>query len=96
MILVFSQKSGTGLLIHNLLHKQAYTGHQEKEGQSSKELGYSCTCIDDFMMPFDGSEETVYSPLVSIQIVPNIFFEDRIPFSTRTLSTLRGPPAHIA
>jgi hypothetical protein len=97
MILVFSQKSGTGLLLHNLLHTQHNIDeHPTKEDQKSRDLGYTCTCIDDFFMPFAGSEEPVYSPPVSIQIIPNIFFEDRIPFTASIHTTLRGPPVCIA
>ena len=93
-ILVFSQKSGAGLFFHNLLH----TGNSARElpakqHDNSKELSYACTCIDDFLVPFDGSEEPVYSPPVSNRIVPETFFEDRIPFYTSILSSPRGPPA---
>ena len=96
-ILVFSQKSGAGLFLHNLLHTGNTTSQvPEKQHDNSKELSYSCTCLDDFLMPFDGSEEPVYSPPLTNSIVPTTFFEARIPFITSILSSPRGPPACIA
>lgn len=92
-ILVISQKSGAGLFLHNLLH----TGNTAKElpvkqDDKNKELSYSCTCIDDFLMPFAGTEAPVFSSLFSIQITRNTFFEDHIPFYSATHLSLRGPP----
>ncbi|HMK24464.1 MAG TPA: hypothetical protein VK483_00440 [Chitinophagaceae bacterium] len=95
-ILVFSQKSGAGLFLHNLLHTGNTTSQVPEQHNNSKELSYSCTCLDDFLMPFDGSEETVYSPPVTNSIVLDIFFETRIPFITSILSSPRGPPASKA
>jgi hypothetical protein len=93
LILVFSQKSGAGLFFHNLLHASNSKQISGKQHDNSNELSYVCTCIDDFLMPFDGSEEQVYSPPVSNWIVPDSFFEARIPFTTSILSSPRGPPA---
>jgi hypothetical protein len=95
-ILVFSQKSGAGLFLHNLLHTGNTSQIPEKQHENSKELSYSCTCLDDFLMPFDGSEETVYFPPVTTSIVLDTFFEVRIPFIISVLSSPRGPPASKA
>jgi hypothetical protein len=93
-ILVFSQKSGAGLFLHNFLHtKHTAKGIPDKQHDNSKELGYSCTCMDDFLVPFDGSEELVYSPPLTIHIIPETFFQNRIPFYSSFISYLRGPPA---
>src|SRR5258706_9457382 len=95
LILVFSQKAGAGLFLHNLFHSTTANNKiPGQENEKSKEFNYNCTCIDDFMMPFDGSEEPVYSPPVSTRIIPETFFEDRIPFYNSILSTPRGPPAY--
>ena len=94
LILVFSQKAGAGLFLHNLLHSTtASNKFPGQENEKSTGLSYNCTCIDDFMMPFDGSEEPVYSPPVTNPIAPDTFFENRIPFYTSIASYLRGPPA---
>ena len=96
LILVFSQKSGAGLFFHNLFH----TGNSAKEApgkqhDNSKELSYVCTCIDDFLMPFDGTDAPVFTEPVLAFAIPHSFFKDNIPFHTRIFSSLRGPPAFI-
>jgi hypothetical protein len=96
-ILIFSQKSGAGLYFHNLFHGNNIANeHPVKQSDKSKEFSYSCTCLDDLLMPFDGSEQPEYSSPVLMQIVPELIFEDRIPFNTSTFSFLRGPPAFKA
>jgi hypothetical protein len=94
LILVFSQKAGAGLFVHNLLHSgNTAKEFPVKQHDNSKELSYSCTCIDDFLLPFNGNEEQVYFPPVSNPKVPDTIFEDRIPFHASILFFLRGPPA---
>lgn len=92
LILVFSQKAGAGLFYHDLFHKISTTelpaGHQ-------KEVSYNCTCIDDFLMPFTGSDELVFTTPVSNYSITNDFFEDRLAFQTLIQSSLRGPPAYV-
>jgi hypothetical protein len=95
LILVFSQKSGTGLFLHNLLHtKNIIAEHPVKEDQKSKDLGYSCTCIDDFFMPFDEAAETVCPQPVLYPDTPLQFLEESVPFHTTIFSSLRGPPGN--
>ncbi|MDZ4793330.1 MAG: hypothetical protein SGI83_03545 [Bacteroidota bacterium] len=91
LLLVFSQKAGAGLLLHNLFHTTETT-----EQTKANETRYSCTCIDDFMMPFDEAAETVYSHSVSHHTITLTFFKAYLPFITPVLSLLRGPPAIIA
>jgi hypothetical protein len=94
LILVFSQKAGAGLFLHNLFHSTVSSNQVPgQEHEKSTGFSYNCTCIDDFLMPFDGSEEPVYSTPVTNRIAPDTFFEDRIPFHTSIISYLRGPPA---
>jgi hypothetical protein len=93
LILVFAQKAGAGLFLHNLLHSNIASNKiPGQENEKNRGFRYNCTCIDDFLMPFDGSEEPVYAPPVSHWIAPGTFFEDRIPFYTPILSSPRGPP----
>ena len=92
LILAFSQKAGTGLLLHNLFHT---TPENTKiPGQENgKQLSYNCTCIDDFLTPFAEAEQPIYSQPVSGHSVIFIIDEETIPFYTSILSFLRGPPA---
>ncbi|MEO7984749.1 MAG: hypothetical protein ABI688_11780 [Bacteroidota bacterium] len=96
LLLVFSQKAGAGLLLHNLFHTNSaernIPGHENKDDTNAN---YNCSCVDDFLMPFAGAEEPIFSqPLSSIEI-PFLFFADKIPFHTPVFSFLRGPPAGL-
>jgi hypothetical protein len=91
LILVFSQKAGAGLFLHNFFH--ANTEQSSSKENKSNEISYACSCIDDFLMPFDEVTEPVCLPVFS-NYDPPLTFEDRIPFQTIILSSLRGPPAH--
>jgi len=94
LILIFSQKSGTGLFLHNLLHKQNIIAeHRDKEDQDSKDLGYACTCIDDFLIPFDEAPETAYSQPLLHPDVPVAYTIEQFLIHTPVFSSLRGPPA---
>jgi hypothetical protein len=94
MILVFSQKSGAGLFLHNFFHKSISVEHPVKEGEHSKDLGYTCTCIDDFMMPFDEAEGTVFANPALLLNVQVTFFKEPVLFHTPVYISLRGPPAN--
>ena len=92
LLLVFSQKAGAGLFYHDLFHKissaELPAGHQ-------KEISYNCTCIDDFLMPFTGSETSVFTVPVSDYSIKVEIFVSRLAFQTSIQSSLRGPPAYI-
>jgi hypothetical protein len=96
LILVFSQKSGTGLFIHSLLHTGNMAGESPlKKSEKDKHLGYACTCIDDFLMPFVEAGETGSVQFLVKFVIPGTFFKEHIPFRTSILSFPRGPPAFI-
>jgi hypothetical protein len=94
LLLVFSQKAGAGLFVHNLMHKTSSNKTSpEQDNQKDKEIGYSCSCIDDFMMPFMEADEQVFTaPLVSVHSFFSSYHENII-FCDTILSLLRGPPA---
>ncbi len=94
LILVFSQKSGTGLFIHSLLHTGNKAGEIPlKQSDQDKHLGYACTCIDDFLMPFTEEKEPDAVQPVFYGAVPFIYFKEHISFHASHYSSLRGPPA---
>jgi len=94
LILVFSQKAGAGLFLHNFFH--ANKEQSSSKESKSNEISYACSCIDDYLMPFDEAPQPVCLPAFSDHCSFNTVFEERIPFQTLFFSTLRGPPAHIA
>ena len=94
LILIFAQKSWAGLFLHNLLHSSNATKESpaKQEGQDMG-FNYNCTCVDDFLIPFEATIEPVLSSPSSSIIIPLSFFENRLPFCTSFFSSLRGPPA---
>ena len=97
LILAFSQKAGTGLLLHNLFHNTTEnTKIPGQENEKGKKLSYNCICIDDFLTPFAEAEQPIYSHPVSHHSIIFTIDEETIPFYSTILSFLRGPPAGIA
>lgn len=89
LMLIFFQKAGAGLFYHNLFHDTSANG---SPSDPDKSIGLSCACIDDFLAPFEGTEQIqVSTPPVIFTHIASIF-EDRLPFSTLVFSSLRGPP----
>src|SRR5687767_5884013 len=89
LILVFSQKTGAGLLYHNLFHDSS---QDEAPVSAEKNTSLTCVCIDDYLMPFEGSEQPQLSTPFTIAILTSPIFKDRLPFCTPVYSLLRGPP----
>jgi hypothetical protein len=96
LLLVFSQKAGAGFLLHNLFHSNTATNKNSSQGhEESKDANYSCTCVDDLLMPFTEAEVPVYSsPLVNFA-TPLTFLKEDILFYSLVRSLLRGPPAAV-
>jgi hypothetical protein len=94
LMLVFSQKTGAGLLFHNLLHTNKAVNHiPSQQNDSSKEIGYTCSCIDDFLTPFVEADKLIVSPVGTTLITVNEFLPATIRFYTHVFSSLRGPPS---
>ncbi len=103
LLIVFSQKAGAGLLLHNLFHdnvvnnkasaRMTRTNGHNQEHKDQKEVAYNCACVDDLLMPFARTKEPVFSLPVLFFSPPATFFEVAIPFQASILSLLRGPPA---
>lgn len=97
LILVFSQKAGAGLFLHNFFHSGiAKNESAEQQHKQEKGFSYACTCVDDFLLPFTAEEEPVYAEPVLDFATSVTFFEEIIPFHTSVLYFLRGPPATTA
>ncbi len=92
LILAFSQKSWAGLYLHNFLHGGKIS-YEFPAKQESRFTANSCSCIDDFLMPFEEAGNPVISHPFTFLPPLVLFLKDRIPFYTPTLLFLRGPPA---
>ena len=94
LLLVFSQKAGAGLFLHNFFHSSIVNNKStEQEHKQEKGFSYACTCVDDFLLPFTAAEEPLYSLPVPAFATPFTFFKESVPFHPSVLSFLRGPPA---
>jgi len=89
LLLVFCQKVGGGLYLHNWLHAN---NCRETQSTGANVSGYNCSCIDDFSMPFAGSLEPVTQRISSTEIEFISFYKFLVPFSSTYFSSLRGPP----
>lgn len=91
-MLVFVQKTGAGLFLHNLLHTEsaAKSSPQDNKG---REFSYACSCIDDFLMPMTAAEEPDYFFAVPAPVSRIIAYCAPVPFVSVTHTSLRGPPA---
>jgi hypothetical protein len=89
-MLIFIQKAGAGLFYHNLFHTNNAT---QSPADHEKGTVYSCTCIDDFLVPFEESAQPALVTPVTHCIILSDPFKENIPFYSSTLSSLRGPPA---
>jgi len=90
LLLVFCQKAGGGLYLHNWFHATACKETPQSTG--ARVTGYNCSCIDDFSMPFADNPETVYQPAPTIEpeFVPSE--KSFVPVSSKLFHSLRAPP----
>lgn len=92
LLLVFFQKAGAGLWVHELVHVKS-----AKDDSSSKEAGKSseseaCNCVDDFFVPMEMGSASL---LVFVSFAFIILKRVQVNLSPLTLPffyTLRGPP----
>ena len=93
MLIVFSQKAGAGLFLHNLLHTASTSPDRTAQGDEEQQgFNYNCSCADDFMMPFTSSDEIIFAVPLTVTPTPVNFFTEAVLFSTAIFSSLRGPP----
>lgn len=91
LILVFSQKMGVGLYLHNWLHTpQQHT--TSSKPVSSQEIQFACGCINDFTLPFtETTVPTLQVPVMTVSILHNAP-AFTIPAVYKYFHSLRAPP----
>ena len=94
LILVFTQKSGLGLYLHNWLHQNKNHAASNPATRAFNTIQQTCSCIDDTLRPLTGSHD-----IIEIKIPEKYFptFYDcyyaPILSPTKIFYGLRGPPA---
>jgi len=91
LLLIFCQKVGGGLYLHNWLHANACK--QFNHAGVEVVTGYNCSCIDDFSMPFADNPETVYQRVPSTKTEFTPSENSLVPFSSIFFYSLRAPPS---
>jgi len=93
LLLVFLQKSGAGLFVHNLWHNTpARSQTPLTQNEKSTDISYACSCIDDFLMPFTEPDAVRVAPaFITYNISPSVYLEE-CPIRPIEFTTLRGPP----
>lgn len=91
LLLVFCQKVGGGLYLHNWLHANACKQFAHTKGEVVS--AYNCSCIDDFSMPFADNPELVYQPARQIETEFSPSGNSFVPFSSTFYHSLRAPPS---
>jgi hypothetical protein len=92
LLLIFSQKSGAGLLLHNALHSNQAA--KDIPG-NTKEISLACSCIDDFLMPFAEPAEPAVAVIAEKHQASVLFFAEDVLFHDPVLTSPRGPPSCI-
>ncbi|RXK85437.1 hypothetical protein [Filimonas effusa] len=95
LLLVFLQKAGAGLWVHELMHVKTI-----KDSSSSKEAGKSseseaCSCIDDFFVPMEMGPASLLFFVPSAFIVLKRVQVNFPPLILPFFYTLRGPPVSL-
>jgi len=95
LLLLFSQKAGVELYLHNWLHTN--NSKQLPQHTPGKNVvSYSCNCLDDFSMPFAENVEPLAQTIFSTEVEFVAFQKFSAPSSSIFFYSLRGPPVSIA
>lgn len=91
LILVFSQKMGMSLYLHNWLHasKQHSSSSTPLPGQ---EIQFACGCINDFNLPLTETTLPVLQVPVTTVTIPHTAPVFSIPTVFKYFHSLRAPP----
>jgi len=95
LILVFSQKMGVGLYLHNWLHASK-THTSATSPLTNEELKYACSCITDFTAPLQETDVQELPLPVSQVHRPAVVPVLSLPVIYKYFHSLRAPPALVA
>jgi hypothetical protein len=92
LILVFSQKMGMSLYLHNWLHATKQHSPSSKP-VSSQEIQFACGCINDFNLPLIETTLPALQLPVTTVTIPHAAPVFSIPTVFKYFHSLRAPPA---
>jgi hypothetical protein len=96
LIVILLQKTSGGLYLHNWLHSQTNASPNTAPGLPViiPDRG-SCTCIDDFYIPFTETAEQAIQPIPVIETGFVAVLQFSFPSGLKIFHSLRGPPANM-
>jgi hypothetical protein len=96
LILVFTQKSGLGLYLHNWLHQNKNPSISYSARQAFNTVQLKCNCIDDALRPLKTAINVfeIKTPEKKLFSFHNEHSSSLSPF-TKLFQPLRGPPAAL-
>jgi len=94
LILIFSQKMGMSLYLHNWLHVAKQQARATKTDHG-RELKYACGCINDFTNPLAETEVLQLPVPVATVISPAPVAGVTIPVIYKHFHSLRAPPVPV-
>lgn len=93
LLLIFSQKAGVGLCLHNIFHGNVSKSEKHKE---NKTLSFECSCKDDLSLPFLESSLPEIATLLIHKAPPFSLQHSWVTAKSQLAFFLRGPPARLA
>ena len=91
LLLVFTQKAGLRLWMHNWFHESKTAQSQSTAGTENLQL--KCDCFDDAMMPLLESPQFVVPEPVRQFATLTVDRPSPIPDAIKVYYSLKGPPA---
>lgn len=93
LLLVFSQKTGIDLLLHNALHTAKVSEKTPGQKDRDNTVNYSCSCIDNFLTPYIETDEPAVAIVVKTEVIIHECLPAQLSLRSLTYVDLRGPPA---
>jgi hypothetical protein len=95
LILVFSQKMGMGLYLHNWLHTSS-SHSTAATPLTSEELKNACSCINDFTAPLTETGVPELPQPVTVLNAPLALAVYNLPAVYKYYHSLRAPPTTLS
>lgn len=88
LLVLFSQKIGVGVYLHNWLHNST-----AKESPAAANTSLHCNCIDDFSTPLTTTDTEITIPALSVYNEQHFYFQRSFTSFQKIYHSLRAPPA---
>lgn len=94
LVILLVQKTGGSLFLHNIFHNSGVKEYPLNDDKG-KEISYACSCVDDFLAPFEESGTIELDTPRLAHVAYFINDGEGISAKAVLLASLRGPPAQL-